>query len=184
MTVAALPALQSRSPSPPAARRNIRALSSTALQFFSERRAHAQPSHNPPQKAGRLHFRCNFRPEDRSELQPNVMDTQQHRRRGRHSGLFCVEQNVPLVLEKQFEPIEFSTNLGFEMLGQATAIASLKRVEPRTPIATQRLIPGCALREEQSFDPVDVLNPFHDQHLTLTANPAAVFILRRRRPNR
>jgi hypothetical protein len=39
------------------------------------------------------------------------------------------------------------------------------------------------LREQQSFDPIDVLDPFHDQHLTLTANPAAVFIFRRRRPN-
>ena len=113
------------------------------------------------------------------------MDTQQHRQRGRHFGLFCVEQRVLLglhsldLLEKQFEPIEFSTNLGFEMLGQATAIASLKRIQPSPPIATQRLIPGCALREEQSFDPVDVLNPFHDQHFTLAANSAAVFIFRR-----
>jgi transposase len=40
-----------------------------------------------------------------------------------------------------------------------------------------------ALREEQSFDPVDVLNPFHDQHLTLATDPAAIFIFRRRRPN-
>ena len=103
--------------------------------------------------------------------------------------MLCVEQRVPLglhsfdLLEKQFEPIEFSTNLGFEMLGQAAPIASLKRIQPRSPIATQRLIPGRALREEQPFDPVDVLNPFHDQHLALTANPAAVFIFRRRRPN-
>ena len=91
------------------------------------------------------------------------MDTQQHRRRGRRFGLFCVEQRIPLglhsldLLEQQFEPIEFSTNLGFEMWGQATAIASLKRIQPDPPIATQRLIPGCALREEQSFNPVDVL---------------------------
>ena len=97
------------------------------------------------------------------------MDPQQHRRRGRHFGLFCVEQRVPLglhsfdLLEQQFEPIEFSTNLGFEMLGQATAIASLKPIQSRTPVATQRLIPGCALREEQSFDPVDVLNPLTEQ---------------------
>jgi hypothetical protein len=54
------------------------------------------------------------------------MDAQQHRRRGRRFGLFCVEQRVllglysPDLLEQQFEPIEFSTNLGFEMLGQAT----------------------------------------------------------------
>ena len=40
------------------------------------------------------------------------MDTQQHRRRGGHFGLFCAEQRVSLclhsfdLLEKQFEPIE------------------------------------------------------------------------------
>jgi hypothetical protein len=95
-----------------------------------------------------------LRPEDRSELGPNAMDTQQHRRQGRRFGLFCVERRVPLglhsldLLEQQFEPIEFSTNLGFEMLGQATAIASLERIQPRSPVAAQRLIPGCALREE------------------------------------
>ena len=69
------------------------------------------------------------------------MDAQQHRRRGRHFGLFrcSVEQRVPLglhsldLLEQQFEPIEFLTNLGFEMSGQATAIASLKRIQPRSP---------------------------------------------------
>ena len=82
---------------------------------------------------------------------------------------FCVEQRVPLglhsldLLEQQFEPIEFSTNPGFEMLGHATAIACLERIQPRPPIASQRLIPGCALREEQSFDPVDVLNSFQQQ---------------------
>src|SRR5580698_10008581 len=92
-----------------------------------------------------------LRPEDRSELRPNATDTQQHRRRGRRFGLFCVEQRVPLgldsldLLEQQFEPIEFSTNLGFEMWGQATAITSLERFQPRSPIATQRLIRGCAL---------------------------------------
>src|SRR5271168_3492099 len=85
-------------------------------------------------------------PEDRSELRPNAMDTQQHRRRGRRFGLFCVEQRVPLglhsldLLEQQFEPIEFSTNLGFEMLGQATAVASLERIQPRPSIAAQRLM--------------------------------------------
>ena len=53
------------------------------------------------------------------------MDTQQHRRRGQPVGMLCVEQRVPLglhsfdLLEKQFEPIEYSTNLGFEMFGQA-----------------------------------------------------------------
>jgi hypothetical protein len=39
-----------------------------------------------------------FRPEDRSELRPNAMDTQHHQRRGRHFGLFCIEQRVPLGL--------------------------------------------------------------------------------------
>ena len=76
------------------------------------------------------------------------MDTQQHRRRGQPFGLLCVEQRVPLGLDsfdlfdKQFKSIEFSINLGFEMFGQATAVASLERIQLRPSIATQRLIPG------------------------------------------
>jgi hypothetical protein len=53
---ALLSASQCRSPSLPAARRNIRALSSTARQSFSQRRAHARPSQDPPQKSSSSSF--------------------------------------------------------------------------------------------------------------------------------
>jgi hypothetical protein len=69
------------------------------------------------------------------------MDTQQHRRRGRRFGLFCVEQRVPLglhsldLLEQQFE--ELCRNLG-DGVNQAadiswftTSIPS-RNVTPRT----------------------------------------------------
>ena len=56
------------------------------------------------------------------------MDTQQHRRRCRRFGLFCVEQRVLLglhsldLLEKQFEPIEFSTRGGGERVGRGGGV--------------------------------------------------------------
>jgi hypothetical protein len=44
-----------------------------------------------------------------------------------------------------------------------------------------RGLPGHALGEQQSFDPVDVQDPFVGQHLALAAKSAAVFFLRCRR---
>jgi hypothetical protein len=48
MIVAALPVSQRRFSLPQPARRNMRALSSTARQPFSKRRAHPRPGKNPP----------------------------------------------------------------------------------------------------------------------------------------
>ena len=62
------------------------------------------------------------------------------------------------------------------MWGRPPAHRQAEALPARPPIATQRLISGCTLRVEQSFDPVDVLKPLHDEHLTLTADPAAVFV--------
>jgi len=84
------------------------------------------------------------------------MDTQQHRRRDRRFGLLC-EQRVPLglhsldLLEQQFEPIEFSTNLGFEMLRQAPAIASPKRIQSRTPIEFKKNTPVVSISGDGGF---------------------------------
>ena len=69
------------------------------------------------------------------------------------------------------------------MQGQGPAVAGLQRIQPLPPIATYRLVAGYALGEQQSFDPVDVLDPLHDQHLALTAKPASVFIFRRWQPH-
>ena len=54
------------------------------------------------------------------------------------------------------------------MLGQATAIASLKRIQPRVDrdaTAHTRMRPE---RNSNPLSPVDVLDPFHDQHLALS----------------
>ena len=69
------------------------------------------------------------------------------------------------------------------MRRQGTAIARLQLAEPLASIATQRLVAGDTLGEQQSFDPVDVLDPLDCQRLALTAKTAAVFVLRRRRPD-
>jgi len=50
MTVAALPAAQRRFPSPPAARRSRKAMSSQRPQTVSRPHAHTRPLHPRPQK--------------------------------------------------------------------------------------------------------------------------------------
>ena len=128
-----------------------------------------------------------FRPEDGGELRSDALDVEQHRRRRRRSGLLRGEQRVPLglhrldLLKQQFEPIEFTADLSLEMLWQGTAIARPQLVEPLPTIAAQRLVPGHALGEQQSFDAIDVLDPLGDQHFALAAETAAVFFLGRRR---
>ena len=64
---------------------------------------------------------------------------------------------------------------------QGTAIARPQFVEPSPTIATQRLVSGHALREQQTFDAIYVLDPLSDQHLALAAKPAAVLFLGSRR---
>ena len=56
MTVAALPAAQRRFPSPPAARRSRKAMSSQGRRSSSKRRVHAKPAHDRPRKPCRLRF--------------------------------------------------------------------------------------------------------------------------------
>ena len=54
--------------------------------------------------------------------------------------------------------------------GERTAIARLQLAEPLASIATQRLVAGDTLGEQQSFDPVDVLDPLDCQRLALAAS--------------
>ena len=76
-----------------------------------------------------------------------------------------VEEGVPLSLDgldlpkQQLELIELTADLTLEMRRQGTAIARLQLAEPLASIATQRLVAGDTLGEQQSFDPVDVLDP-------------------------
>ena len=67
------------------------------------------------------------------------------------------------------------------MLRQGTAIARPQLFEPSPAIATQRLVIGHALGEQQSFDTIYVLDPLGDQHLAFAAKSAAVLFLGRRR---
>src|SRR5205823_13878375 len=62
-----------------------------------------------------------------------------------------------------------------------TAVARLELVEPSPVVATQRLVAGYALREQQSFDPVDMQDALFNQGLALAAKPAAVLFLNGRR---
>src|ERR1700719_2701120 len=69
------------------------------------------------------------------------------------------------------------------MRRQRTSAARLQLVEPLAPIPPQRLVIGYSLAEQQSLDPIDVLDPLVGQRLALTAKSAAVFFLWRRRPD-
>jgi hypothetical protein len=51
------------------------------------------------------------------------------------------------------------------------------------PIPPQRLVIGYSLAQQQSLDPIDVLDPLVGHRLALTATSAAVFFLWRRRPD-
>src|SRR6516164_3952652 len=56
----------------------------------------------------------------------------------------------------------------------------MTRPEPLKPlpsVARQRFIVGDALGEEQSLDPIDVLDPFGCQRLAFTADPATILLL-------
>ena len=132
-----------------------------------------------------------LRPKDSGKFWTDPSQTDQYRLwRWRLVGLCCRgEQGVPFRFDgldlpkKQLEPIELAVDLTFEMRRQRTPIARLQLVEPLASIAAQRLVVGDALREQQSFDPVDVLDPLDGQRLALAANPAAVFVFRRRHPD-
>jgi hypothetical protein len=63
------------------------------------------------------------------------------------------------------------------MRWQSTAIARLQFIQPRPPVAAQRLVTGYALRKKQPFDAIDVANPFNDQHFAFAAEAAAVLFL-------
>ena len=49
------------------------------------------------------------------------------------------------LIEQQFEPIKFATNLGLKMHRQGTGVARRRLVEPFAPIAAQRLVTRDAL---------------------------------------
>ena len=70
-----------------------------------------------------------LRPEDGGELRTDALDVEQHRRRRWRADLLRGKQRISLglhrldLLEQQFEPIEFTADLGLEMRRQGTAVA-------------------------------------------------------------
>ena len=101
-----------------------------------------------------------FQPKDGGELRPDALDVEQHRYRRWRGDLLRGQQRVPLglhgfdLLEQQFEPIELTADLDLKMHRQGTAIARPQFVEPSPTIATQRLVSGHALGEQQTFDAI------------------------------
>ncbi len=69
------------------------------------------------------------------------------------------------------------------MCRQGTAVAGLKRLQPLSPVAAQRLVAGDALAEQQALDAIDVAHALVDQGLALTRDTATVLFLGRRHPD-
>jgi hypothetical protein len=70
-----------------------------------------------------------LQPKAGGKLRPDPLDLEQHPpRRLWGGGLLLGEQRVPLglrrldLIQQQFEPIKFATDLGFEMRRQGTAV--------------------------------------------------------------
>ncbi len=59
----------------------------------------------------------------------------------------------------------------------STAIARPQLVEPSPTVTMQRLVPAHALREQQSFKAIDVLDSRGDQHFALAAETATILFL-------
>ena len=120
--------------------------------------------------------------EDGGRLGAYAFDGEQHRR-GFWRSLLCGQKRIPFalhgldLLEQELQSIEFAADLSLEMRRQRTAIARSQLLESLPTTATQRFIPSCALRKQQSFDPIDVQDPFVSQHSTLTAQASAVLFL-------
>ena len=81
------------------------------------------------------------------------------------------------LLQQQFEPIEFPTDLRLQIGGQQTAVAGPERLQLLAPVATQRLVAGYALAEQKPFDAVDVSHALIRQDLALARETTAVFFL-------
>src|SRR5207247_3128187 len=97
------------------------------------------------------------------------------------------QQSTPLGLDrldlfqKQFDPSEFATDLRLQMHRQLPPVARSQGLEPRPPIAPQRLVTGYPLREQKALDPVHMRDALGDQALPFATNPPPVLFFRRGR---
>src|ERR1700761_5234307 len=64
-----------------------------------------------------------------------------------------------------------------QMVWQRTTIARPQFVEPSPTVTTQRFVPAHALREQQSFNAIAVLDSLGDQHFALAAETATILFL-------
>jgi hypothetical protein len=75
-----------------------------------------------------------------------------------------LEQGVPLGLDclqlgdHKLEPVEFASDLSFEMVRQDAAVARLQGVQPRSAVAMKRFVVDDALGKQKAFYAVYVLD--------------------------
>jgi hypothetical protein len=75
--------------------------------------------------------------------------------------------------EHKLQPLQFAHDLRLEPRRQLTTISGAQLFQPLHALAMQRLVAD-AMNREQAFDPVEVLDSFADQPVTLTMEPTIV----------
>jgi hypothetical protein len=64
------------------------------------------------------------------------------------------------LFEHEFEPIQLTAELSFQISGQFAPVTSPELFEPCPPIPTHGLIIRDPLREQEALDAVDMTDPF------------------------
>ena len=85
--------------------------------------------------------------------------------------------------QKDLEPVEFASDLGFKAGRHRSAIAGRQFLQPGPAVPAQGIVVEDSLGAEQALDPIGVLDPLDHQRLALAAETAAVFFFWRRRPH-
>src|SRR4051794_5631961 len=129
-------------------------------------------------------------PEQRAELGPDPLEPGEGGgRRRRLVARRRADQRVALTLDQghlrgdQLDPLDLPTDLRLEPLRQGTPVPGPERVETGQAILAERVVVGDPLAGEQPPDPVRVPGPLLEQRAALTCQPAAVLLLRARRPH-
>src|SRR4051794_31861531 len=129
-------------------------------------------------------------PEQRAELGPDPLEPGEGG--GRRRRLVVrrrADQRVALTLDRghlrgdQLDPLDLPPDLGLEPRRQGTPVPGPERVEAGQAILAERVVVGDPLPGEQPPDPVRVPGPLLEQRAALTRQPAAVLLLRARRPH-
>src|SRR3954464_13553117 len=126
-----------------------------------------------------------LRPERGGRLGSNAFQRQQLGRWRWHAGarLRVGEECIPLgfnspdLFDHELEPVELPADLGLQALWKRATIARDQFLEPITAVAVQRLVVADPVGEQKPLDPIDVLDPFGRQRLTMSTDPAAVLLV-------